>query len=185
MMDPCTDRDKGYNMGMIRDIKNDGWAVLGRFDAKTLFPGEMDIMIFEEDGAGLDDAEKCIAHFNSLADRPEVTEAIEKRLKKFFLYMYDEWDAMGIYHNITESLKPVMQEYRKGTRLSTFLSNPCMIIFPQKNGDIGYGIQTDCPWEPEHQCLILMRNDECVYAASFEMLDPWSDEKYLHCIWDD
>lgn len=172
-------------MVMIKDLKNDGWGTLGKFDAKAFLPGEMNLMIFDEDGASIEDAEKCIMHFNSLTDKPEVTDAIEKGLEKFFLYMYDEWAAMGIYNDIVESLKPVMQSYRKGSKPSTFLSNPWMIVFPQKNGDVGYGIQTDCPWEPEHQCLILIRNDTCVYVGPFEMLDPWSDEKYLHCVWDD
>lgn len=101
------------------------------------------------------------------------------------MHMYDEWAAMGIYDRIVDSLKPIKEEYAKGEKLSSFLVRPNMIVYPQKNGDIGYGIECDCPWEPEHQCLILIRNDECVYVGASEMLDPWSEEEYLHCIWDD
>lgn len=172
-------------MDIIRDIKDDGLFTYGKFDAKAFLPGEMNLMIFTEDGATIEDAEKCIAHLNSLADKPEVLAAIEKRLEQFFLYMYDEWAAMGIYNDIVESLKPVMQDYNKGSKLSSFLSRPDLVVYQQQDGDIGYGIQTECPWEPEHQCLILIKNDECVYVGPSEMLDPWDDEEYLHCVWDE
>ena len=86
---------------------------------------------------------------------------------------------------IVESLKTVMQEYRKGAGLTSFLSNPSLIVYPQKSGEVGYGIQCDCPWEPEHLCLILIREDKCVYVGAFEMIDPWSDEEELRCVWED
>ncbi len=174
-------------MELIRNMKTDenGWFTTGVFDSESFLPGETAIMIFTDEGASVEDAEKCIANYNRLADHPETIAAIEKGLEQFFLYMYDEWDAMGIFDHIVESLKPVMEEYHKGTRLSTFLSRPTMIVYPQQNGETGYGIECDCPWEPEHQCLILIRNDTCVYVASSEMLDPWSDEDELRCIWND
>ena len=172
-------------MDTIRDLQTDenGWFTTGRFESKAFLPGGMDIMIFTDDGACTEDAEKCVAHFNTLGDKPRTLEAIEKGLKGFFLYMYDEWAAMGIFDNIVRSLKPVMEEYRKGTPLSSFLSSPTLLVYPQQNGDTGYGLECCCPWEPEHQCLILFRNDDVVYVGPSDMLDPWTDEEYLHCVW--
>lgn len=172
-------------MDIIRDITTDdnGWFTNGRFDSEFLFPGEMDIMIFTDDGASMEDAAACIEHHNRLNDKPAVREAIEKGLEQFFLYMYDEWAAMGIFDRIVESLKPVMEEYDKGTEMITFLSGPTMLVYPRQNGDVGYGIECSCPWEPEHQCLILIKNGECVYVGPSEMLDPWSGEEYLRCVW--
>lgn len=174
-------------MDIIRNIETDenGWFTTGRFDSKAFFPGEMEITIFREDGASLEDAERCIRHFNSLDEKPELIADIEKGLERFFLYMYDEWAVMGIYEQIVESLKPVKEGYAKGAKLSSYLSRPELVVYPQQNDDVGYGIQAECPWEPEHQCLILIRNDRCVYVGPFEMLDPWSDEEYLRCVWDD
>ena len=174
-------------MAVIRDLETDenGWFTTGKFDSEAFLPGETEVMIFTDDGAVIEDAERCIGRYNALRDEPEVFEEIETRLGKFFLYMYDEWAAMGIFDNIVESLKPVMKAYEEGVELSSFLSRPTMLVYPQQNGDVGYGIQTDCPWEPEHQCLILFRNDEVVYTGASEMQDPWTDEQYLHCVWDD
>ena len=45
--------------------------------------------------------------------------------------------------------------YAGGRKLSSYLSEPGMIVYLQKNGEIGYGFESQCPWEPEHQCLIL------------------------------
>lgn len=171
----------------IRNLKTDDnvWFTTGQFDSESFLPGEMNIMIFTDDGASIEDADRCIEHFNSLAEKSGVLDAVEEGLEKFFLYMYDEWDEMGIFGKIVESLKPVMQEYRKGAGLTSFLSNPSLIVYPQKSGEVGYGIQCDCPWEPEHQCLILIREDKCVYVGAFEMIDPWSDEEELRCVWED
>ncbi len=171
---------------MIRNLETDenGWFTTGIFDSKAFFPGEMDLMIFTDDGASLEDAKQCIRHFNSLDEKPELIDSIERRLERFFLYMYDEWAAMGIYDRIVESLKGVKEGYARGEKLSSYLSRPHLMIYPQKNGDVGYGIECDCPWEPEHQCLILIKNDDCVYVGASEMLDPW-DEEDLHCVWDD
>ena len=172
-------------MDIIRDMKTDenGWFTTGRFESKAFLAGDWDVMIFTDDGASVEDAEKCIAHFNAIGGRAHALEAIEKGLEGFFLYMYDEWDAMGIFDRIVQALKPVMEEYRKGTALSSFLSSPTLLVYPQQNGDTGYGIECECPWEPEHQCLILIKNDDVVYVGSSEMLDPWTDEQYLHCVW--
>lgn len=175
------------NMDTIRGVKTDdnGWFTTGEFDSKTFLPGKTGVLIFTDDGATLEDAERCINHLNGLAGKPELIDAIEKGLEQFFCYMYDEWAAMGIYDRIVDSCKDVMEKHDKGSRMSAFLSRPTLCVYPQKNGDVGYGIECDCPWEPEHQCLILIKNDECVYVGPSEMLDPWSDKEDLHCVWND
>ena len=174
---------------MIRNLKTDeeGWFTTATFDSKVFLPGEMSIMIFTDDGAGPEDAARCIEHFNSLDEKLEIIASIEKRLVKFFLYMYEEWAALAdfeIYARLAESLKDVREGYENGRKLSSYLSGPGMNVYLQQNGDVGYGIECECPWEPEHKCLILIRNDECVYVGPSDMLDPW-DEEYLHCVWDD
>ena len=174
-------------MSIIRNIKTDenGWFTTGKFDSKAFLPGETNVLIFTDDGATLEDAERCIEHYNSLNEKPALIDKIEEGLEKFFLHMYDEWAAMGIFDNIVDSLKPVKEAQSEGEPLSSFLSNPSLSVQHQKQGEVGYGIECECPWEPEHGCLILIRNDECVYVAAFEMVDPWSDEDELFCVWNE
>ena len=49
-----------------------------------------------------------------------------------------------------------MEGYKAGNQLVTHLYKPTLYVFSQLEGEIGYGIKCECPWEPEHQCLILL-----------------------------
>ena len=65
----------------IRNLKTDdnGWFTTGQFDSESFLPGEMNIMIFTDDGASIEDADRCIEHFNSLAEKSGVLDAVEDR----------------------------------------------------------------------------------------------------------
>lgn len=175
-------------MSKIRDLKLDenGWFADGKFDSISLFQNEINVCIFIDDGASEEDAERCIIHYNSLMDKKEMYVKIQEGLEKFFLYIYDEWKAFNdIYGDIVDSLNVVMDEYKEGKNLISFLSDPTLFVFPQKENEIGYGIACNCPWEPEHQCLILIRNNTVVYVGPSEGLDPWGDEEDYYCIWNE
>lgn len=99
--------------------------------------------------------------------------------------MYDEWEAMGIYDEIVDKIKPVMEGYNSGKKLIDYLDRPTLYVYaPQGNG-FGYGIKCECPWEPEHQCLILIRNDDLLYVGPSDGLDAWGDKDEYYCIWND
>lgn len=175
-------------MSAIRDLQIDEYNLFahGKFDSQSLFQGEMNLSIFVDDGATEEDAIKCIERYNSLLCKPEICNQIQKGLEKFFLYMYHEWIDFGdIYGDIAKSLEPVMDGYKAGKQLITYLYKPTLCIFPQLKNEIGYGLECECPWEPEHQCLILIRNDKVVYVGPSEGNDPWGDEDDYYCIWND
>ena len=149
-------------MSMIKNLKTDenGWFANGTFDSDSLFQGECSVSIFLDDGATVEDAEKCISHYNNLKNNNAFCEKLQKKLASFFLYMYDEWKSMGTYAEIVDTIEPVMQGYQAGKSLLAFLSNPTLCIYPQQGQDTGYGIECDCPWEPEHACLSLIHISE-------------------------
>ena len=120
-----------------------------------------------------------------LPDKQEMLDAIQIGLEKFFLFMYDEWEQMDIYEDIYKSLETVMKGYKSGERLISFLYDPTMYVWPQPENETGYGIECECPWEPEHQCMILIRNDQVVYIGPSEGNTPWDDEDEYYCIWND
>ncbi|MCR5738164.1 MAG: hypothetical protein K6G64_11025 [Eubacterium sp.] len=173
---------------MIRNliVAEDEFFATGFFDSKSLFQGEMEVNIFVSDGATENDAEKCIAHYNSLVDKKEICDAIDKGLEKFFLYMFEEWECMeDIYSDIAKSLIPIMDGYKAGKKLLSYLYNPSLVVYAQQNEELGYSIESECPWEPEHMCLILIRNDDVVYVGPSGGQEPWDDEDELYCIWND
>lgn len=75
--------------------------------------------------------------------------------------------------------------YNSGKQLVSYLSDPKMYVWPQPENETGYGIVCECPWEPEHQCMILIRNDKIVYVGTSEGNTPWDDEDEYYCIWND
>ena len=174
-------------MGLIRDFKveDNGIFASGKFDSSSIFQGEMPVEIFHANGASGEDAEKCIAHYNSLLEKPEMLEAIQSGLEKFFLFMYDEWQVMDFYEDIFKSLEPVMDTYKTGEKLVTFLHDPRMYVWPMPENETGYGIECDCPWEPEYQCMILIRNDKVLYVGPSDGDTPWQDEDSYYYAWDD
>jgi hypothetical protein len=174
-------------MSIIKNLKTDenGWFAEGKFESTSLFKGEMSVSIFIDDGATVEYAEKCIEHYNNLNNNSNMLSDLQQYLEKFFLYMYDEWKEMGIYEEIVDEIEPVMAGYKTGKNLIDYLSEPTLYIYAPQGDDIGYGIECDCPWEPEHQCLILIRNDKLLYVGQSEGLDSWCDEEEYYCIWHD
>ncbi len=174
-------------MGMIRNLKEEhnGLFATGTFDSKSIFQGEMQVEIFLDEGATESDAEKCIEHYNSLLDKHEMLDSLQTGLEKFFLFMYNEWEQMDIYDDIFKSLENVMKGYKSGEELVSYLSSPMLYVWPQPENEVGYGVVCECPWEPEHQCMILIRNDRIVYVGTSEGNTPWDDEDEYYCIWND
>ena len=131
-------------------------------------------------------AEKCIAHYNAINNNKELLEKIQEGLAKFMLYMYEEWKAMGIYDDITKDIEPVINGYKEGNSLLKYLTKPGLYIeLPENIDEIGYVIQTECPWEPEHMCAIVIRENELKYVGPSEGNTPWDDDDEYYCIWND
>ena len=172
---------------LIKDMKYDEntGSERGKFDSVSLFQGEMGIVVYTDDGASVEYSEKCIEHYNDLANNGEMLAEIEDKITRFFLYMYDEWKKMGIYEDIVSDCEEVMKGYKSGRKLTDFLSAPALYIDAPVGEGIGYCIVADCPWEPEHQCEIIIRDDTVLYAGPCEGETPWGDEDDYYCIWEE
>lgn len=178
-------------MTLIRDLKPDniglGWLE-GKFDSMSLFSGEISITIEDNTDEAKEYAESCVAHYNALNNSEDLTEQIQDKMAKFMLYMNEEWNAMGIYDDITKEMNPVLNSYKEGRKLWEFLSKPTLLVVLPENGDtteIGYVIEADCPWEPEHQCSIIIRGNDLKYVGPSEGNTPWDEEDEYYCIWND
>ena len=138
-------------------------------------------------GATIEYAEKCIEHYQKLVDRETFCAELNKKLGNFFLYMYEEWTSMGmpIYDEIVEQLKPVMEGYCSGKKLTDYLEDPTLCVYAPQESGIGYGIECDCPWEPEHKCLMIVRDDALLYVGPSNGLDAWCKDDEYYCIWND
>lgn len=175
-------------MSSIRDLKPDinDFFLDGIFDSTSLFQGEMAISIDKDSGTTVEYAEKCIAHYNALTENEKIMDDIQICLSKFMLYMYEEWKAMGIHDDIAEGVEPAIKGYEAGESLLKYLSKPRMYVEQAEgSGEIGYLIESECPWEPEHMCSIIIRGDELKYVGPSECNTPWDDDEDYYCIWND
>lgn len=174
-------------MKYIRDLHTDknGCFSEGKFDSASLFIGKMDVVLFTEDGATAEYAEKCIEHYNSLSSNSALQQKLQEYLAAFFLYMYDEWKAIEIYGRIVDALEHVMEGYKSGKKLIEYLSKPTLYVYAPNGDGVGYGIECNCLWEPEHQCLIIIRNSDLLYVGPSCGLDAWGDSEDYYCIWHD
>ena len=77
----------------------------------------------------------------------------------------------------------IVQEYEEG-RMPFYHFDVYRIADIEEMDEIGYGIECDCPWEPEHSCLILVRNEKLLYVGESDGLDPWGEAEDYHCIWE-
>lgn len=183
---------KVSSMSVIRDLKPDdndmGWLE-GKFDSKSLFQEEMSITIFSDSEESKKYAEKCVEHYNKLNENQGILDDIQEKLAKFMLFMYDEWKEMDIYDDIVADTEKAVEVYNAKESLITCLSRPRLYVeLPEDETDveeIGYCIETECPWEPEHQCSIIIRGDEVKYVGPSEGNTPWDDDDEYYCIWND
>lgn len=173
---------------ILKDLKPDinglGWLE-GHFESKSFFKGNISITIFDNTDEAKDYAIKCIKHYNQLNDNKEIVNEIIDKLEKFMYYMYEEWKAMGIYDEIANNVENTIDDYKKEQNIFKYLTNPGLYIeLPEDNEDeIGYVLTADCPWEPEHQCSIIIRNNSLKYVGPCEGQNPWCDDEEYYCIW--
>ena len=173
----------------IRDLKPDvnDFFLDGKFDSTSLFQGEMDISIDKDNGTTVEYAEKCIMQYNALTNNEKLMDEIQQNLAKFMLYMYEEWKEMDIYDDIAEGIRPAIKSYEAGESLLKYLTKPRLYIEQPEDGsdEIGFVLEAECPWEPEHMCCIIIRGDELKYVGPSEGNTPWDDEGDYYCIWND
>lgn len=77
-------------MSVIKDLQTDenGWFADGKFNSTSLFKGEMAVSIFIDDGATVEYAEKCIAHYNSLNNNIDMLLNARISCKIFSVYVF-------------------------------------------------------------------------------------------------
>ncbi len=161
-------------MALIKNIvKDDDSFFLGKLYV-PLFESEIDVWI--ENTADFGYAEKCAENFVSLSD--ELIDKFCERAIAYYRYMLEQWnDFADIYGDIVEDINDTVPENVEGREILKYISRPHMYVFEPKGEGIGYDIECDCVWEPEHQLDLIIRNNEVLYVGPSEGLGPWEDEE--------
>lgn len=151
---------------MITNIHKDDDVTEGNVRWE-LFDEELEVMI--DDGAGIEYAEKCSAALNSLPE--DTVKAIWEAAKRYCLHFkdicgdeWDDWNEMNI-----EVTRETPAE-----RLKSEIYPTVLIVDKPKDERIGFHLECNCSWEPEHGLEITILDGKLVYLGAFESRGAWS-----------
>lgn len=150
---------------MVSNIKTGKFGIEGKVRFE-LFGVEINVLINKE--VDMEYAESCACNLNCLPN--ETIEKICSASKQYCLYMLDEWAEFGM---------EVPMEFAEDTPDKEILKHihpTTLIIEEPKENIIGYHLECECDWEPEHGLELTLRDGKLIYCGSFECCDAW--QKY-------
>lgn len=154
---------------MIRDIEEGEYGLEG-FTRWELFDEEIDVTI--EEGVDIDYAEKCAEALNGLSE--ETIKAIWEAAKRYCLFFidlcgeeWDDWNEMSF--KVTEATP--------AEKIKSEIFPGCLIIDEPEDERVGFHIECNCSWEPEHGLEITILDGKLVYLGAFESRYSWSKFK--------
>lgn len=132
-----------------------------------LFDKELEVMI--DNDTDIEYAEKCAEALNSLPE--DTVKAICEAAKRYCLHFkdicgdeWDEWNEMSF--KITKNT-PAEQ-------LKSEIYPTVLIVDKPEDERIGFHIECNCSWEPEHGLEITILDGKLVYLGAFESRRAWS-----------
>lgn len=132
-----------------------------------LFDKELEVMI--DNDTDIEYAEKCAEALNSLSE--DTVKAICEAAKRYCLHFkdicgdeWDEWNEMSF--KITKNT-PAEQ-------LKSEIYPTVLIVDKPEDERIGFHIECNCSWEPEHGLEITILDGKLVYLGAFESRRAWS-----------
>ncbi len=150
---------------MITDIEEGEYGLEG-FTYWKLFDEEIDVTI--EEDVDIAYAERCAEALNNLS--AETVNAIWEAAKRYCLYFMDlvgtdgnEFDNMGV--KVTEDTPA--EEIKSEIFPSVFIVNK------PEDERVGFHLECNCSWEPEHGLEITILDGKLVYLGAFESCGAW------------
>ena len=152
---------------MITNIRDGEYGIEGT-TRWELFDEEIEVSI--EEGADVAYAEKCAEALNNLPD--ETIKIFWEAAKKYCLFFmdlcgeeWDDWNEMSI-------------EVTKDTPAEELKSEifPSMLIVDEPEDErIGFHVECNCSWEPEHGLEFTILDGKLVYLGAFESCGAWDN----------
>lgn len=132
-----------------------------------LFDEELEVMIDED--TDIEYAEKCAEALNSLPE--ETVNAIWEAAKRYCLHFkeicgdeWEDWNEMNF--EVTEETP--------AEDLKTEIFPSVLIVDKPKDERVGFHLECNCSWEPEHGLEMTFLDGKLVYLGAFESRRAWS-----------
>ena len=126
---------------------------------------------------------------NGIEKNFEVDEMIDELCEKAVRYcnfMREQWgDFSDIYPDVAEDIDTNIPEDISGRDILRYIFKPVLFISEPDGEGIGYNVEAQCVWEPEHGIDMIFRDDRVLYAASPEGLGAWADDDEYETVFDE
>ena len=150
-------------MNLITDVQEGEFGLEG-FLKWPIFDCVLDVVIRE--AATLEYAEKCA---EALVNLPEETvRSILEAAKRYFLFFCE---YVGYDFNEDMDVKIYKDSPVKEIKADVFPH--VFIVDKPKDDRVGFHIECNCCWEPEHGLEITILDGKLVYLGPFEDNGPW------------
>lgn len=112
-------------------------------------------------------AERCIEHFNNLSD--DLLDCISEALCRYCEAI--RYDAEDVFGDLG------LPEKIEGREILNYCYPTSMSVeVPTSYNIVGYSIEGNCNWEPEHGFQLIIRDDKLISASPFEGALVWGDD---------
>ena len=133
-----------------------------------LFDEEIEVSI--DEGVDIAYAEKCAEALNNLPE--ETVKAIWEAAKKYCLYFmeicgeeWDDWNEMSF--KVTKETP--------AEKLKSEIFPTSLIVDEPEDERVGFHLECNCSWEPEHGLEITILDGKLVYLGAFEGREAWDN----------
>lgn len=167
-------------MGLIKDLHEmDDCFLSGTLDV-PLFGGQIKVLIDRDADLDPGYAEKCAEHLVDLSD--EMIDTFCERAVAYCNFMREQWgDFSDIYPDIDDKINTNIPEDISGRDILRYISEPILYIFEPEGEGIGYTVEAQCLWEPEHGLALIIRDDKVLYVGEPDGSSAWEDDEQYEC----
>lgn len=157
---------------MIRDRQyDDDGALEAVFDSRHA-DDEMELLAAPNVGGEY--LQKCMEHFENLSN--ELLDALCEALCRYCEDIRD--DAEDVFGNLG------LPETITGREILNYCCPSCLSVeAPPSEDIIGYSVEGNCDWEPEHGIQVIIRGDRLLFVSSFEGRSVWDSEESYRDEW--
>lgn len=150
---------------MITNIHDGEFGLEGNL-CWELFDRELEVMI--DKGVDIVYAEKCAEALNSLSE--ETVRSIWEASKRYFLFFCEY-----VGEDFNEDMDVKIYENTPAEEIRADVFPHVFIVNAPKDERVGFHIECDCCWEPEHGMEITILDGKLVYLGPFEDCRAWDD----------
>ena len=144
---------------LITNIHDTGDEIEGEMHWR-LFDSDMTVLIYDAD---VEYAQRCAEYLENM---PE--ELLDRLRRATLLYAQDFYEMTG-----DEELEKFLSV--KPEEILEYVYPSALIVRKPQDDRIGFHLEMECDWEPEHGLEWSVLDGKVMYVGAFSSVSPWSE----------